>query len=143
MDDAEARSHAEERAERSTDELRSDYAAWRQRLSDKAAMNRAKAAGADETSPSNGQGTRAGYWDPDALFRDSDRVADRETTHLAVLDLRDDATAHQILTAYRNLAKLHHPDRWADADDDVRLYHENCMRNLNEAYHALKAQQRV
>jgi hypothetical protein len=142
MDDAEARSHAEERAERSTDELRSDYAAWRQRLSDKAANNRAKATGADATS-STGPDTRAGYWDPDALFRDSERVAGEETTHLAVLDLRDDATAHQILTAYRNLAKLHHPDRWADADDDVRLYHENCMRNLNEAYHALKAQQRV
>lgn len=121
-----------------------DYAAWRERMRRKSERNRefidltAKDP-ASAADPPPG----AGYWDPEDLFRDSDRVAREEADHLAVLDLRADATATQITAAYRGLAKVHHPDRWSGAEPGVRRHHEQRMAAVNEAYAALKARQRV
>ncbi len=121
-----------------------EYAAWRERMRRKSERNREfidltaeDPTSADDRPPS------AGYWDPEDLFRDSERVAREEGDHLAVLELRADATSGQITAAYRSLAKRHHPDRWSSADPEVRHHHEERMAAVNEAYAALKAMQRV
>jgi DnaJ-class molecular chaperone len=73
------------------------------------------------------------------LFKGPAAMTSVRAEHLAVLDLRDGATPDEVAVAYKNLAKLHHPDRWASADAETRGFHEDCMRTINEAYHALRA----
>jgi DnaJ-class molecular chaperone len=87
------------------------------------------------------------YWKADALFEDGRRVAVEERQvaaaaaaspeDYAVLDLRRGATREEIAAAYRNLAKVHHPDRWANADEEIRRHHEACMAAVNRAHEAL------
>jgi DnaJ-domain-containing protein 1 len=114
---------------------RADYSAWRERMRSKSQRNRTLFSEAEaEAEPA----PRSTYWDAESLFRDSDVVEAADTDHLAVLDLREGATQGEILRAYRNLAKLHHPDRYAEADAETRQYHDDCMRAINEAYAALR-----
>jgi hypothetical protein len=131
------------------DELRADYAAWRDRMKQKSARSRSRVS--QDTKPAASP-TPGPIWNTDTLYRDSARVAEEEAEdlehfkshdHLAVLDLRESATDVEIATAYRNLAKLHHPDRWVDADAETREHHALCMRNINEAYQTLRANQRT
>jgi DnaJ-domain-containing protein 1 len=117
-------------------EPRPDYAAWRDRMRKKSDRNR------DLFQPPEPE-RRGTYWDPELLFQGAGTVTSERAEHLAVLDLRDGATPDEIATAYRNLAKLHHPDRWTSADTETRRFHEDCMRAVNEAYHALRDDHRV
>ena len=110
---------------------RPDYAAWRDRMRKKSDRNR------DLFKPPEPE-PKANYWDPELLFQGTGTVTSERAEHLGVLDLRDGATADQIAAAYRNLAKLHHPDRWANADGVTQQFHADCMRAINEAYHALR-----
>jgi DnaJ-domain-containing protein 1 len=119
-----------------TSEPRADYSAWRERMRAKSDRNRGMFQ-PHEPEP------QASYWDPELLFRGPPDTRPVRADHLAVLDLRDGATGEEIATAYRNLAKLHHPDRWASADVDTQRFHEDCMRAINEAYHALRDDHRV
>jgi DnaJ-domain-containing protein 1 len=59
---------------------------------------------------------------------------------LGVLGLSPGATADEVANAYRQLAKVHHPDRWAEADPDVQRHHGEEMLRVNAAYHALRPQ---
>lgn len=89
-------------------------------------------------------------WSTEALFEESRRIEDDErfSTHrpnpwrvqelLAVLDLREDATAADVGNAYRRLAKVHHPDHFLEADVDIQEYHAQKMREIIRAYRALK-----
>jgi DnaJ-domain-containing protein 1 len=89
-------------------------------------------------------------WSTDALFEESRRVEDDElhSAHkpnpwrvqelLAVLDLREGATAAEVGMAYRRLAKVHHPDRFVEADLDVQEFHAHKMREIIRAYRTLK-----
>ncbi len=47
-------------------------------------------------------------------------------------------TANQVETAFRRLAKQHHPDRHIGADEATRAYHLDQMRRINEAYSRLR-----
>ena len=136
-----------------TTTLTADYGAWRERMRAKAERNRSLGqppadtsgkANADGPGASRGgaAGTR-GYWSADQVYSDSARVRDEQAELLAVLDLRDSAGPRDIALAYRRLAKVHHPDRWAAADDETRQHHEDCMRTVNQAYQALRSAQRV
>src|SRR4029453_6575629 len=79
-------------------EARPDYAAWRDRMRKKSDRNR------DLFQPPAPE-RKATYWDPELLFQGTGAVTPERAEHLAVLDLRDGATADEIATAYRNLAK--------------------------------------
>ncbi len=57
---------------------------------------------------------------------------------LGVLGLGPGATTDEVAAAYRTLAKLHHPDRWAEADPEVQRHHGEEMLRVNAAYHALR-----
>ncbi len=94
--------------------------------------------GPTEESPS--------YWRTDAVFAgtDDDHAPDarpnpwRVQELLEVLDLREGATRDDVSRAYRDLAKQHHPDRFVDADEEVRRFHEARMARINTAYSALR-----
>jgi DnaJ-domain-containing protein 1 len=121
-----------------TSAAQADYQAWRDRMRSKAERNKGLFT-APEAEPA--PRLNSAYWDPESLFQDDGTVDVRTDNHYAVLDLRDGASPDEIAHAYRNLAKLHHPDRWVGADAETRQHHEDCMRAVNEAYHALRASQ--
>ena len=67
-------------------------------------------------------------------------VADpsRRSRLLGELGLPAEATSDDIALAYRQLAKLHHPDRWAEADEATRQRNAEEMMRVNAVYRALR-----
>ena len=54
------------------------------------------------------------------------------------MGLKDGASQEEIKKAYRQLAKEHHPDKFVNASDSEKKYHESKMKEINEAYENLK-----
>ncbi len=65
-------------------------------------------------------------------------VTSRRTECLGMLGLDPSATDDDIAAAYRALAKQHHPDRWAEADQATQATHAEAMLRVNAAYRALR-----
>jgi DnaJ-domain-containing protein 1 len=90
----------------------------------------------------------AANWSADTVIGQSDvheigdpsRPADpaRVTDALGLLGLEPGASADQVALAYRELAKQHHPDRWAGADESTQRLHAEEMMRVNSAYTALR-----
>lgn len=55
-----------------------------------------------------------------------------------ILGVKDGASQEEIKKAYRQLAKEHHPDKFVNASDSEKKFHENKMKEINEAYENLK-----
>jgi hypothetical protein len=118
------------------------YSDWADRLRKKQEERRAV------FNPQAEPDDRPNYWHADAVFAESKRAeqevpADRANPWrvrelLALLDLREGATAAEIGSAYRRLAKQHHPDRFLDADPDTQEFHADRMRAIIEAYRELR-----
>lgn len=131
----------------SDDERAQRYAAWAERMHAKRQRVREQYRG------EGGSDEATSYWTTDVLFEESRHVTERELFErpsarrvnelLAVLDLRDGATADDIGTAYRRLAKRHHPDRYVTAEADVQAFHEERMAAINAAYRALRSLEQV
>jgi len=124
------------------------YQAWAERMQTKRAANKARIADDVRTSAGEPSQAKASYWTTDALFADAKLDTELSTTRpdprvvaemLAVLDLREGADPDQLTAAYRRLAKLHHPDRFLDADEATRTFHEDRMLAVNRAYAHLKS----
>ena len=117
-----------------------DVQAWAQRMRDKRAARQAEAAPKPKAD---------NYWSADALFADSRHVAEEErlsantrearTALLASFGLGPTATLQEVTQAFHQLAKLHHPDRYALASPEVQAHHSEAMSRINSAYMALKA----
>jgi DnaJ-domain-containing protein 1 len=117
-----------------------DVQAWAQRMKDKRAARQAEAAGPAEPTS---------YWTTDALFEESRQVAEDErltartvearTALLATFGLSPSATPSEVTQAFHELAKLHHPDRYALASPEVQAHHSEAMIRINDAYKALKS----
>ncbi len=123
------------------------YNAWAERLKQKRARAKevyATTASTDGPAPAS----TSAHWTTEAVFAESRRLEEAETWErpdprraaelLAVLGLQGDATALQVGDAYRQLAKKHHPDRFAAAEADVQAEHADRMAEINRAYAALK-----
>lgn len=122
--------------------------AWAERMKAKRQATKERIA-ADQRSAAGIAGEPAPtYWTTDALFSDSRRAEEDELSRrpdpaavaelLAVLDLRDDADADALTTAYRRLAKVHHPDRFVTADEATQRHHAERMLDINRAYTHLR-----
>ena len=67
-------------------------------------------------------------------------VADpsRRCRLLGELGLAADASPEDVAGAYRQLAKQHHPDRWAEADEATQQRNAEEMLRVNAVYRALR-----
>lgn len=61
-----------------------------------------------------------------------------ELTPFEVLGVLPTASQAEVVTAYKILAQIYHPDRFRDSPEAVRMEAEYRMRSLNEAYSAAK-----
>ena len=55
-----------------------------------------------------------------------------------ILEITPDATNDEIKSAYRKMAKKHHPDKVAHLGEDVKKQAEEKFRKVQEAYDSLK-----
>jgi hypothetical protein len=115
------------------------YAEWAERMKQKRAEKQATIRG-DAAQPQ-----AASYWSSDALFEESKRLEDdlakavqTRSELLAVLGLPPTADADEVQRQYRRLAKEHHPDRYPEADPEIRDHHAEQMHRINAAYRALQ-----
>lgn len=124
--------------------------------SDWAARLRAKREGSQEkirAAQREARGEKeeeASYWSADTVFDESKRVEQEELESgddvsrarelYAVFNLTEEASMSDVTSAFRQLAKLHHPDRYVSADAETREKHADQMRKVNIAYKAIKQQ---
>lgn len=119
------------------------YQDWAQRMRAKRETNqqriRDREGGHAAATPS--------YWRTEDVYRESTRLAAGEVPAssdplvqelLGVFGLTGEPASHLIDTAFRRLAKEHHPDRHVDDDEPTRAYHLDQMRRVNEAYARLR-----
>lgn len=60
-----------------------------------------------------------------------------KSKYYEVLGISKGANQEEIKKAYRELAKKHHPDRYANEEKSVREMHEKKFKEVNEAYEKL------
>ncbi|MBA2714952.1 MAG: DnaJ domain-containing protein [Rubrobacteraceae bacterium] len=87
-------------------------------------------------SSSNGQKAHEeAYRSAEDLEREARLATARKT-----LGVAKGASAEEIIAAYRELARTHHPDKVASLEPEVREYSEQRMKEINSAYADLKRQ---
>ena len=60
-----------------------------------------------------------------------------KSKYYSILGVSRGASQDKIKKAYRKLAKEHHPDRFVNSSDSEKKYHENKMKEINDAYENL------
>ena len=60
-----------------------------------------------------------------------------KSKYYTILGVSRGASQDEIKKAYRKLAKEHHPDRFVNSSDSEKKYHENKMKEINDAYENL------
>ncbi|MGL5001286.1 MAG: DnaJ domain-containing protein [Cetobacterium sp.] len=61
-----------------------------------------------------------------------------KSKYYTILGVQEGVTPEELKKAYRNLAKKHHPDRYANATQETRDMHERKFKEINEAYEKLQ-----
>ena len=79
--------------------------------------------------------SRRAYRSAEELEREARLATARKT-----LGVAKGAKAEEIIAAYRELARTHHPDKVANLEPEVREYSEQRMKEINSAYADLKRQ---
>ena len=60
-----------------------------------------------------------------------------KSKYYTILGVSKNASQDEIRKAYHKLAKEHHPDKFVNSSDSEKKYHENKMKEINEAYENL------
>ncbi|QQS87627.1 DnaJ domain-containing protein [Fusobacterium canifelinum] len=60
-----------------------------------------------------------------------------KSKYYTILGVNRGASQDEIKKAYHKLAKEHHPDRFVNSSDSEKKYHENKMKEINDAYENL------
>lgn len=60
-----------------------------------------------------------------------------KSRYYTILGVSRGASQDEIRKAYHKLAKEHHPDRFVNSSDSEKKYHENKMKEINDAYENL------
>ena len=118
------------------------YAAWVDRMRDKRHRDQAAILGPPDAPTWDHWSAESvlGTGDEDQPLDAGGQLGTWETARaLEVLGLDARAGAAEVAVAFRALAKVHHPDRWAEADDAVQCHHAEQMLRVNAAYRALRS----
>ena len=60
-----------------------------------------------------------------------------KSKYYTILGVNKGASQDEIKKAYHKLAKEHHPDKFVNSSDSEKKYHENKMKEINDAYENL------
>ncbi|MGB0405290.1 MAG: J domain-containing protein, partial [Fusobacterium sp.] len=60
-----------------------------------------------------------------------------KSKYYSVLGLQSGASKEEIKKAFRDKAKMHHPDKFSNETQEVKDYHEEKFKEVNEAYNKL------
>ena len=97
------------------------------------------AAGLQSISSKPKQSFRQEYWRPTGSHQhDTPFINPRIKAAFEILGVSATSSAEQIVSAYRNMAKMYHPDRLANLAPEFIELAEERMKEINAAYETLK-----
>ena len=83
-------------------------------------------------------GNSSGGYRQGGSYQRTGTYTSNRSRYYRILGLKDGASQEEIKKAYYQLAKEHHPDKFVNASDSDKKYHENKMKEINDAYENLK-----
>ncbi len=83
-------------------------------------------------------GNSSGGYRQGGSYQRTGTYTSNRSRYYRILGLKDGASQEEIKKAYRQLAKEHHPDKFVNASDSEKKFHEGKMKEINEAYENLK-----
>jgi len=83
-------------------------------------------------------GNSSGGYRQGGSYQRTGTYTSNRSKYYRILGVKDGASQEEIKKAYRQLAKEHHPDKFVNASDSEKKFHENKMKEINEAYENLK-----
>ena len=86
----------------------------------------------------NTYGNSSGGYRQGGNYQRTGTYTSNRSKYYHILGVKDGASQEEIKKAYRQLAKEHHPDKFVNASDSEKKFHENKMKEINEAYENLK-----
>ena len=96
--------------------------------------------GFGQGSTNTGGNTYGGYSSQNgssSYQRTTNTYTTDKSKYYTILGLSKNASQDEIKKAYHKLAKEHHPDRFVNSSDSEKKYHENKMKEINDAYENL------
>ena len=86
----------------------------------------------------NTYGNSSGSYRQGGSYQRTGTYTSNRSRYYRILGLKDGASQEEIKKAYHQLAKEHHPDKFVNASDSEKKFHESKMKEINEAYENLK-----
>ncbi len=86
----------------------------------------------------NTYGNSSGGYRQGGNYQRTGTYTSNRSKYYRILGVKDGASQEEIKKAYRQLAKEHHPDKFVNASDSEKKFHESKMKEINEAYENLK-----
>ncbi len=83
-------------------------------------------------------GNSSGGYRQGGSYQRTGTYTSNRSRYYRILGVKDGASQEEIKKAYRQLAKEHHPDKFVNASDSEKKFHESKMKEINEAYENLK-----
>ena len=96
--------------------------------------------GFGQGSTNTGGNTYSGYSGQNgssSYQRTTNTYTPDKSRYYTILGVSRGASQDEIRKAYHKLAKEHHPDRFVNSSDSEKKYHENKMKEINDAYENL------
>lgn len=87
-------------------------------------------------------GQQGGYYNQNGNYYNQGNTSyqnpfEDKSKYYSVLGIQPGASKEEIKRAFREQAKKHHPDRFANESQETRDYHEKKFKEINEAYEKL------
>ena len=83
-------------------------------------------------------GNSSGGYRQGGNYQRTGTYTSNRSRYYRILGLKDGASQEEIKKAYHQLAKEQHPDKFVNASDSEKKFHESKMKEINEAYENLK-----
>lgn len=87
-------------------------------------------------------GQQGGYYNQNGNYYNQGNTSyqnpfEDKSRYYTVLGVQPGASKEEIKRAFREQAKKHHPDKFANESQEIRDYHEKKFKEINEAYEKL------